>query len=84
MMALLHNAGGEGAYPFSRKEREMPNLILSAVARLHKPGPPRAGDTHAVRHAATRTRDATRRLRASTLHDPYVYLGPLDLTRTRH
>ena len=43
----------------------------------------RADDVHAARHAATRTRDATRRLRASTLHDPYVYLSPLDLTRTR-
>ncbi len=63
----------------------MPNLILYAMAWLHQPGPPaRAGDAHAARHAATRTRDATRRLRASTLQDPYVSLGPLDLTRTRH
>ena len=83
MMALLHNAGGEGAYAFSRKECEVPKLILSVVAGLHKPGPPRTCETYAVRRAATRTRDTTRRLRASTLHDPYVYLGPLDLTRTR-
>ncbi len=57
---------------------------LATVVWLYRVGSPRFGDGHAVRHAATRTRDATRRLRASTEHDPYVYLGPLDLTRTRH
>ena len=83
---VLHNASGEEeSILFSRrKEREMPNLILSAMAWLHQPGPPRAGDAHAARHAATRTREASRRLRASALHDPYVSVGALDLTRTRH
>ncbi len=57
---------------------------LATVVWVRRVGSPRADDVHAVRHAATRTRDTTRRLRASTLHDPYVYLGPLDLTRTRH
>jgi hypothetical protein len=57
---------------------------LATVVWVRRVGSPRADDAHVVRHAATRTRDATRRLRASTLHDPYVYLSPLDLARTRH
>ena len=56
---------------------------LATVVWVRRVGSLRADDAHAVRHAATRTRDATRRLRASTLHDPYVYLSPLDLTRSR-
>ena len=62
----------------------MPKLILAAVAWLHKPGSPSTPDAaHAARHAATRGRDATRRLRASGIHEPYVDLSPLDLVR-RH
>ena len=38
---------------------------------------------HEAMHARTRSRDATRRVRASSVHDPYVDLSPLDLTR-RH
>jgi hypothetical protein len=34
-------------------------------------------------HARTRSRDATRRLRASRAHDPYFNLGALGLNR-RH
>jgi hypothetical protein len=34
-------------------------------------------------HARTRSRDATRRLRASRMHDPHVHLGALGLNR-RH
>jgi hypothetical protein len=34
-------------------------------------------------HARTRSRDATRRLRASRAHDPYVRLGSLGLNQ-RH
>jgi hypothetical protein len=56
----------------------------ATVVWVRRVGSLRANDVHDVRHAATRTRDATRRLRASTVHDPYVFLGPLDLTRTRH
>ena len=70
---------------FSGKEMEVPKLILAAVAWLHKPGSPRAGDGHAaMMYAATRSRDATRRLRAPRVHEPYVDLGSLDLRRTRH
>ena len=57
----------------------MPKLIFAAAAWLLKPAPPRAG----VGLAGTRSRDATRRLRASKAHEPYVELGPLALTR-RH
>ena len=41
-----------------------------------RPFPPRAGDVH----AQTRSRDKTRRLRASRADEPYVDLCPLDLT----
>ena len=68
---------------FSGKEMEVPKLILAAVAWLHKPGTPSAADAHAGRHAATRSRDATRRLRESGGHEPYFDLSPLDLAR-RH
>ena len=80
MMILLHSAGGEGDKPLSRREQEMPKLILAAVARLYEPRPPRNDDVH----ARTRSRDATRRLRASSVHEPYVDLSSLDLSRTRH
>jgi hypothetical protein len=80
MMALLHNTGGEGVSSFSGKEWEVPKLILAAVAWLYKPRPPRHDDIR----ARTRSRDATRRLRASRVRQPYIDLSSLDLTRTRH
>ena len=84
MMALLHNAAGEGAYRLLREGAlEVPKLILAAVAWLHKPGTVSAADAHDARYAATRSRDATRRLRASGVHEPYFDLSPLDLAR-RH
>jgi hypothetical protein len=58
----------------------VPKLILAAVAWIYEPRPPRHDDVH----ARTRSREATRRLRASRVHDPYVDLGCLDLTRARH
>ena len=57
----------------------MPKLIVAAAAWLLKPAPTRAG----FGLAGTRSRDATRRLRASGAHEPCVDLGPLNLTR-RH
>jgi hypothetical protein len=74
----------EPDYPFSRKERTVPKLILAAVAWLYKPGSGHVGDGHAAAHVATRSRNDTRRLRASGVNEPFVNLGPLDLTRTRH
>ena len=74
----------EADNPFSRKERAVPKLILAAVAWLYKPGSGRALDGHPAAHAATRSRAATRRLRSSGVNGPFVNLGPLDLTRTRH
>jgi hypothetical protein len=84
MMALLHNAAGEGAYRLLREGAlEVPKLILAAVAWLHKPGTVSATDAHDARYAATRSREATRRLRESGGHEPYFDLSPLDLAR-RH
>ncbi len=61
----------------------MPQFILAIAALvLKREGPPEA-TAHEALHARTRTRDATRRLRASRMHDPYVDLSPLGLS-TRH
>jgi hypothetical protein len=57
----------------------MPKFILAAVVGLFPPRPSRADEMH----ANTRSWDATRRLRASKAHDPYVDISPLALTR-RH
>ena len=66
----------------------MPKFILaSAALLLRRPFPPAAAShddaVHDAMHARTRTREATRRLRASRIHEPYVDLGPLDLSK-RH
>ena len=53
----------------------MPKFIFAAAARFLRPAPTRV--------TGTRGRDATRRLRVHRAHEPYVDLGPLDLTR-RH
>ena len=81
---------GEGASPSPEKEdKKMPNFILATAALLlRRPFPPATAGSHdeAVHdamHARTRTREATRRLRASRIHEPYVDLGPLDLSK-RH
>jgi hypothetical protein len=81
-MILLHNGVGEGAYAISRKEREVPKLILAVVAWLYKLSSPlRVGDANPGwlgRH------NSRRPYALSRAHEPYVDLGPLDLTRTRH
>jgi hypothetical protein len=61
----------------------MPEFVLATAALfLGRQGPP--GDAaHDAMRARTRSRDATRRLRASRSHDPYVHLGALGLNR-RH
>jgi hypothetical protein len=66
----------------------MPKLVLAAALLLKRPfdfarGAEAHHSAHEAMHARTRTRDATRRLRESHLHDAYFDLGPLDLTR-RH
>ena len=58
----------------------MPNFILAAVVGLL---PPRPSWAEQKTYLRTRSRDATRRLRASKVHEPYVDFSPLDLTR-RH
>ena len=61
----------------------MPKFILATAALfVGRQGSSRAA-THDAMHARTRGRDATRRLRASRLHDPYFDLGALGLNR-RH
>lgn len=60
----------------------MPKLILAAVAWLAGPKPARV-PPHDRMHETTRSRTASRRQRASRLHDPYFDLSPLDLSR-RH
>ena len=57
----------------------MPKFTLAAVVGLIPPRPSGADQMH----ARTRTRDATRRLRASKVHQLYIDFSPLDLTR-RH
>ena len=60
----------------------MPKLILATVALFVGREEP-SGAAHDAMHARTRSRDATRRLRASRMHDPYVHLGALGLNQ-RH
>jgi hypothetical protein len=57
----------------------MPKFILATVALFLG----RQGPSETVMHARTRSRDATRRLRASRVHDPYFHLGALGLNK-RH
>ena len=88
-MLLLHDADGERFKPsLSGKEAKMPKFILATAALLlRRPFPPAADahddPLHEAMHARTRTRDATRRLRASRIHDPQFHLSPLELTE-RH
>jgi hypothetical protein len=72
----------------SGREDNMPKFILATAASLfRRPFPPAAAEAHdplhETMHATTRSRDATRRLRASRIHDPYFDLSPLELTK-RH
>ena len=62
----------------------MPKFILATVALfLGRQGPSGAA-AHDAMHARTRSRDATRRLRASRMHhDPCLHLGALGLNQ-RH
>ncbi len=80
----------EAPSPEKKEDKKMPNFILATAALLlRRPFPPAAAASHddavhdAMR-ARTRTREATRRLRASRIHEPYVDLGPLDLSNRRH
>jgi hypothetical protein len=58
--------------------------LAKAAILTGRPFPPEAAaKAHEARHATTRTRDATRRLRALHIHDPYIDLSSLDITR-RH
>ena len=82
---------GEAPSPEKKEGKKMPNFILATAALLlRRPFPPPAATgshdeaVHDAMHARTRTREATRRLRASRIHEPYVDLGPLDLSKRRH
>jgi hypothetical protein len=85
----LHEEIGEGAVLLFRKGwQEMLKFTLAtAVLRFKRPSMRTVGaihdPVHEAMHARTRSRAAVRRLRASSVHDPYVDLAPLDLTR-RH
>jgi hypothetical protein len=63
----------------------MPKFILATAALfLGRQGPSGVAAAHdATMHARTRSRDATRRLRVSRSHDPYLHLGALGLNQ-RH
>ncbi len=61
----------------------MPQFILATAAFILERGGPPEATTHEALHATTRTRAATRRLRDARMHDPYVDLSPLGLTK-RH
>ena len=80
----------EAPSPEKKEDKKMPNFILATAALLlRRPFPPPAtigspDAVHEAMHARTRAREATRRLRASRIHEPYVDLGPLDLSNRRH
>ena len=61
----------------------MPKFILATAALFVSRQGPSGADAHDAMRARTRSRDATRRLRASHVHDPYSHLGALGLNR-RH
>jgi hypothetical protein len=61
----------------------MPKFILATVTLFLGREGPSGADAHDAMHARTRGRDATRRMRASRVHDPYVHLGALGLNQ-RH
>ena len=61
----------------------MPKFILATVALFVGREGTSGVAAHEAMHVRTRGRDATRRLRASRLHDPYSHLGTLGLNR-RH
>ena len=78
-------------FSLSEREAKMPKFVLATAALLlRRPLPPPAAAAshdeavHEAMHARTRTRETTRRLRASRIHEPYVDLGPLDLSNRRH
>ncbi len=61
----------------------MPKFILATVALFVGRQGPSGAIAHDAMHARTRSRDATRRLRASRVHEPYFQLDALGLNR-RH
>jgi hypothetical protein len=61
----------------------MPKFILATAALFLGRQGPSGATAHDALHARTRSRDATRRLRASRVHDPYSHLGALGLNQ-RH
>jgi hypothetical protein len=61
----------------------MPKLVLAAVGLLFGREGPSEANAHDALHARTRSRDATRRLRASHMQDPYFHLSSLGLNK-RH
>ncbi len=61
----------------------MPKFILSTVALFLGRQGPSGATAHDAMHARTRTRDATRRLRASRVHDRYSHFSSLGLNQ-RH
>ena len=61
----------------------MPKFILATVALFVGRQGPSEATAHDAMHARTRTRDATRRMRASRVHDPHFNLVALGVNR-RH
>ena len=59
--------------------------LAKAAILTGRPFPPAAAaaKAHEALHTRTRTREATRRLWASRIHEAYIDLSPLDITR-RH
>jgi len=61
----------------------MPKFILATVALFVGRQGPSEATAHDAMHARTRSRDATRRLRATRMDDPYSHLIYLGLNK-RH
>ena len=84
LVSFVASADMAGPMSSAEGEAKMSKLILAtAPLFLRRPSPPTEETAHEVHHLRTRTRRATRRLRASRVHDPYFDLSPLDLSR-RH
>jgi hypothetical protein len=81
MVLMQNEERGGGLTPTPEGGAQMPKLILAAAALLlDRHRPVRDDGARSALHVSTRSRDATRRLRASRAHEGRLDLPALDLT----